>query len=96
LRGSPPHPKNTPRTLLSPFTMSKPGRFRRESIIMNILPPHTPVSLWLILMMPPGYVIGQVATPRIEEPEEPLYVNAKQVSIPPLQLFLAHLSAMDS
>ncbi|KAI7820704.1 CCAAT-binding transcription factor (CBF-B/NF-YA) subunit B-domain-containing protein [Gamsiella multidivaricata] len=29
-------------------------------------------------MMPPGYVIGQVATPRIEEPEEPLYVNAKQ------------------
>ncbi|KAF9436622.1 Transcriptional activator, partial [Entomortierella beljakovae] len=29
-------------------------------------------------MMPPGYVIGQVAPPRVEEPEEPLYVNAKQ------------------
>ncbi|KAI8605922.1 CCAAT-binding transcription factor (CBF-B/NF-YA) subunit B-domain-containing protein [Dissophora ornata] len=29
-------------------------------------------------MMPPGYVIGQVAAPRVEEPEEPLYVNAKQ------------------
>ncbi|KAF9353689.1 Transcriptional activator [Mortierella sp. AD094] len=28
-------------------------------------------------MMPPGYVIGQVAA-RVEEPEEPLYVNAKQ------------------
>ncbi|KAF9919695.1 Transcriptional activator [Linnemannia zychae] len=29
-------------------------------------------------MMPPGYVLGQVASPRVEEPEEPLYVNAKQ------------------
>ncbi|KAG0378222.1 Transcriptional activator [Mortierella sp. AD032] len=29
-------------------------------------------------MMPPGYVLGQVAAPRPEEPEEPLYVNAKQ------------------
>ncbi|KAF9993104.1 Transcriptional activator [Modicella reniformis] len=29
-------------------------------------------------MVPPGYVIGQVAAPRVEEPEEPLYVNAKQ------------------
>ncbi|KAG0314663.1 Transcriptional activator [Dissophora globulifera] len=29
-------------------------------------------------MMPPGYMIGQVTTPRVEEPEEPLYVNAKQ------------------
>ncbi|KAG0222748.1 Transcriptional activator [Mortierella sp. GBA43] len=29
-------------------------------------------------MVPPGYVIGQVAAPRMEEPEEPLYVNAKQ------------------
>ncbi|KAF9439240.1 Transcriptional activator [Entomortierella beljakovae] len=28
-------------------------------------------------MMPQGYMIGQVAT-RIDEPEEPLYVNAKQ------------------
>ncbi|KAF8968886.1 hypothetical protein BGZ46_010776, partial [Entomortierella lignicola] len=28
-------------------------------------------------MMPPGYLIGQVAA-RVEEPEEPLYVNAKQ------------------
>ena len=32
-------------------------------------------------MMPPGYVLGQVAAPRPEEPEEPLYVNAKQVSV---------------
>ncbi|KAF9551352.1 hypothetical protein EC957_009236 [Mortierella hygrophila] len=32
-------------------------------------------------MMPPGYVLGQVAAPRPEEPEEPLYVNAKQVSL---------------
>lgn len=31
-------------------------------------------------MMSPGYVLGQVAAPRPEEPEEPLYVNAKQVS----------------
>lgn len=30
--------------------------------------------------MPPGYVLGQVVPPRPEEPEEPLYVNAKQVS----------------
>lgn len=30
-------------------------------------------------MVPPGYILGQVA-PRVEEPEEPLYVNAKQVS----------------
>ncbi|KAF9572539.1 hypothetical protein BGW38_008506, partial [Lunasporangiospora selenospora] len=29
-------------------------------------------------MMPPGYVLGQVATTPREEPEEPLYVNAKQ------------------
>ncbi|KAF9366766.1 Transcriptional activator [Mortierella sp. NVP85] len=29
-------------------------------------------------MMPPGYVLGQVVPPRAEEPEEPLYVNAKQ------------------
>ncbi|KAF9202427.1 Transcriptional activator [Haplosporangium sp. Z 27] len=29
-------------------------------------------------MIPPGYVLGQVAPPRAEEPEEPLYVNAKQ------------------
>ncbi|KAF9094401.1 hypothetical protein BGX29_004269 [Mortierella sp. GBA35] len=35
-------------------------------------------------MMPPGYVLGQVAAPRPEEPEEPLYVNAKQVSPPQL------------
>ncbi|ORZ12450.1 CCAAT-binding transcription factor (CBF-B/NF-YA) subunit B-domain-containing protein [Lobosporangium transversale] len=28
--------------------------------------------------MPPGYVLSQVAPPRVEEPEEPLYVNAKQ------------------
>ncbi|KAG9324036.1 hypothetical protein KVV02_004713 [Mortierella alpina] len=32
-------------------------------------------------MLPPGYVLSQVATPRAEEPEEPLYVNAKQVSL---------------
>jgi len=32
-------------------------------------------------MMPQAYVLGQVAeeTPRAEEQEEPLYVNAKQV-----------------
>ncbi|KAI1317278.1 Transcriptional activator [Mortierella claussenii] len=29
-------------------------------------------------MIPPGYMLGQVAPPRAEEPEEPLYVNAKQ------------------
>ncbi|KAF9982034.1 hypothetical protein BGZ79_006021, partial [Entomortierella chlamydospora] len=29
-------------------------------------------------MIPPGYVLGQVAPARVEEPEEPLYVNAKQ------------------
>ncbi|KAF9955014.1 Transcriptional activator [Mortierella alpina] len=29
-------------------------------------------------MIPPGYVLGQVEQPRAEEPEEPLYVNAKQ------------------
>ncbi|KAG0023198.1 Transcriptional activator [Podila clonocystis] len=29
-------------------------------------------------MVPPGYILGQVAAPRVEEPEEPLYVNAKQ------------------
>ncbi|KAI7824788.1 CCAAT-binding transcription factor (CBF-B/NF-YA) subunit B-domain-containing protein [Gamsiella multidivaricata] len=29
-------------------------------------------------MMPPGYVLGQVAPSRVDEPEEPLYVNAKQ------------------
>ncbi|KAF9957929.1 hypothetical protein BGZ72_001154 [Mortierella alpina] len=29
-------------------------------------------------MLPPGYVLSQVAAPRAEEPEEPLYVNAKQ------------------
>ncbi|KAG0223093.1 hypothetical protein BGX31_008713 [Mortierella sp. GBA43] len=29
-------------------------------------------------MVPPGYVLGQVVPPRPEEPEEPLYVNAKQ------------------
>lgn len=32
-------------------------------------------------MVPPGYILGQVAAPRVEEPEEPLYVNAKQVSV---------------
>ncbi|KAG9322865.1 hypothetical protein KVV02_001199 [Mortierella alpina] len=29
-------------------------------------------------MLPPRYVLGQVEQPRAEEPEEPLYVNAKQ------------------
>ncbi|KAF9932504.1 Transcriptional activator, partial [Modicella reniformis] len=28
--------------------------------------------------MPSGYVLGQVVPPRADEPEEPLYVNAKQ------------------
>lgn len=39
-------------------------------------------------MVPPGYILGQVAAPRVEEPEEPLYVNAKQVSV---CLFLVYI-----
>jgi len=30
--------------------------------------------------MIPGYVIGQIEAPQAEEQEEPLYVNAKQVT----------------
>ncbi|KAF9413428.1 hypothetical protein BGZ94_000729 [Podila epigama] len=32
-------------------------------------------------MVPPGYILGQVAAPQVEEPDEPLYVNAKQSAL---------------
>lgn len=46
-------------------------------------------------MMPPGYVLGQVAAPRPEEPEEPLYVNAKQVSLDRVFYYNRSFSAVD-
>ena len=44
-------------------------------------------------MVPPGYLLGQVAAPRPEEPEEPLYVNAKQVS--PLSIGSTQSNCLD-
>ncbi|KAK3819545.1 MAG: CCAAT-binding transcription factor (CBF-B/NF-YA) subunit B-domain-containing protein [Benniella sp.] len=51
---------------------------RRAYTTLNISQAHTLESSSSTHMVPPGYVIGQMAAPRVEEPEEPLYVNAKQ------------------